>query len=65
MKVHRTTSELHDTIEGYKTLVKEQRREIWQLKQVVSENEINKNLLHGYKKVIEDLQNRLNKVNVR
>ena len=51
--------------EGYKTLVKEQRREIWQLKQVVSENEINKNLLHGYKKVIEDLQDRLNKVNVR
>ena len=65
MKVHRTTSELHDTIEGYKTLVKEQRRQIWQLKQVVSENEINKNLLHGYKKVIEDLQDRLNKVNVR
>ena len=65
MKVHRTTSELQDTIEGYKTLVKEQRREIWQLKQVVSENEINKNLLHGYKKVIEDLQVRLNKVNVR
>ena len=28
-------------------------------------NEINKNLLHGYKKVIEDLQDRLNKVNVR
>ena len=65
MKVHRTTSELHDTIEGYKTLVKEQRREIWQLKKVLSENEINKNLLHGYKKVIEDLQVRLNKVNVR
>ena len=65
MKVHRTTSELLDTIEGYKTLVEEQRREIWQLKKVVSENEINKNLLHGYKKVIEDLQVRLNKVNVR
>ena len=65
MKVHRTTSELLDTIEGYKTLVEEQRKEIWQLKKVVSENEINKNLLHGYKKVIEDLQVRLNKVNVR
>jgi hypothetical protein len=65
MKVHRTTSELHDTIEGYKALIEEQRKEIWQLKQVVSENEINKNLLHGYKKVIEDLQDRLNKVNVR
>ena len=65
MKVHRTTSELHDTSEGYKSLVEEQRKEIWQLKKVVSENEINKNLLHGYKKVIEDLQVRLNKVNVR
>ena len=65
MKVHRTTSELHDTIEGYKTLVEEQRKEIWQLKKVLSENEINKNLLHGYNKVIEDLQDRLNKVNVR
>ena len=61
MKVHRTTSELQDTIEGYKTLVKEQRREIWQLKQVVSENEINKNLLHGYKKVIEELTDKLRK----
>ena len=65
MKVHRTTSELQDTIEGYKTLIEEQRKEIWQLKKVISENEINKNLLHGYKKVIEDLQVRLNKVNVR
>ena len=65
MKVHRTTSELHDTIEGYKTLVKEQRREIWQLKQVVSENEINKNLLHGYKKVIEDISKSGSKSNVR
>jgi hypothetical protein len=65
MKVHRTTSELHDTIEGYKTLVKEQRREIWQLKQVVSENEINKNLLQGYKKVIEDISKSGSKSNVR
>ena len=65
MKVHRTTSELHDTIEGYKALIEEQRKEIWHLKKIVSENEINKNLLHGCKKVIEDLQIRLNKVNVR
>ena len=65
MKVHRTSSELHDVIDGYKTVIEEQRKEIWQLKKVISENEINKNLLHGYKKVIEDLQDRLNKVNVR
>ena len=65
MKVHRTTLELHDVIDGHKAVIEEQRKEIWQLKKVVSENEINKNLLHGYKKVIEDLQDRLNKVNVR
>ena len=65
MKVHRTTSELHDVINGYKNVIEEQRKEIWELKKIVSENEINKNLLHGYKKVIEDLQDRLNKVNVR
>ena len=65
MKVHRTTSELHDVINGYKNVIEEQRKEIWELKKIVSENEINKNLLHGYKKVIEHLQNRLNKVNVR
>ena len=65
MKVHRTSSELHDVIDGYKAVIEEQRKEIWQLKKVVSENEINKNLLHGYKKVVEDLQDRLNKVNVR
>ena len=61
MKVHRSSKELQDTIEGYKQLVDQQKKEIWELKKVVSENEKNKNLLNGYKKVIEDLQTRLNK----
>ena len=61
MKVHRSSKELQDTIEGYKQLVDQQKKEIWELKKVVSENEQNKNLLYGYKKVIEDLQMRLNK----
>ena len=62
MKVHRSSKELQDTIEGYKQLVDQQKKEIWELKKVVSENEQqNKNLLFGYKKVIEDLQMRLNK----
>ena len=47
------------TIEGYKMLIEEQKKEIWQLKQVTSENEKNKNLLQGYKNVIEDLSSRL------
>jgi|TARA_A100001388_G_scaffold225969_1_gene177070 hypothetical protein len=61
MKVHRSSKELQDTIEGYKQLVDQQKKEIWELKKVVFENEQSKNLLSGYKKVIEDLQTRLNK----
>ena len=61
MKVHRSSKELQDTIDGYKQLVDQQKKEIWELKKVVFENEQNKNLLNGYKKVIEDLQMRLNK----
>ena len=55
MKVHRSSKELQDTIEGYKQLIEEQKKEIWQLKQIKAENEQNKNLVEGYKRVIEDL----------
>ena len=61
MKVHRNQNELQDTIEGYKALVEEQKKEIFELKKIVSENEKNKNLLQGYKKVIEDLSIKLRK----
>ena len=61
MKVHRSNQELQDTIEGYKMLLEEQKKEIWELKQIASENEKNKNLLQGYKKVIEDLSAKLRK----
>ena len=63
MKVHRSSDELYDTIEGYKTLVETQRQEIFELKKIVSENEKNKNLLQGYKKVIEDLSIKLRQKN--
>ena len=36
-------------------LIEEQKKEIWQLKQIRVENEKNKNLVEGYKRVIEDL----------
>ena len=62
MKVYRNQDELQDIIEGYKTLVETQRQEIFELKKVVSENEKNKNLLQGYKKVIEDLSIKLRKI---
>ena len=61
MKVHKTTSELQEIIEGYKTLIETQRQEIFELKKIASENEKNKNLLQGYKKVIEDLTIKLRK----
>ena len=61
MKVHRSNKELQDTIEGYKMLLEEQRKEIWKLKQIASENEKNINLLQGYRKVIEDLSSKLRK----
>ena len=47
------------TIEVYKMLIEEQKKEIWQLKLIASENEKNKNLLQGYKNVIQDLSSRL------
>ena len=46
---------LQDTIDGYKMLIEEQKKEIWQLKQIKAENEQNKNLVEGYKRVIQDL----------
>ena len=37
MKVHRSNQELQDTIEGYKMLIEEQKKEIWKLKQTASD----------------------------
>ena len=59
MKVHRNSQELQETINGYKLLLEEQKKEIWELKQIASEYEKNKNLLQGYKNVIQDLSSRL------
>ena len=59
MKVHRSSQELQDTIGGYKILIEEYKKQIFELKQISSENEKNKNLLQGYKKVIEDLSAKL------
>ena len=48
-----------DTIKGYRFLVEEQTKEIWEYKKLLSDNEKNKNLLQGYKSVISDLSNKL------
>ena len=55
----RRIDELEEALDGYVQLVVMQKNEIWGLKQIQSENESNKNLLQGYKKVIEDLSNKL------
>ena len=39
MKVPRSSEELREIIEGYKTLVEEQKKEIWTLKKISQENE--------------------------
>ena len=65
IKVHRSNQELQDAIEGYKELVKMQRQEIYDLKKFESENIKLKNLLQGYKKVIEDISKSGSKSNVR
>ena len=59
MKVHKSSQELQETIEGYKMVIEEQKKEIFKLKQIASENEKNKNLLQGYKNVINDLSSRV------
>ncbi len=65
MKVHRSNQELESALEGYKELVKMQRQEIYDLKKFESENIKLKNLLQGYKKVIEDISKSGSKSNVR
>ena len=65
MKVHRSSNELQDTIEGYKDLVKMLRAEIQELKHYKSEVIKLGNLLQGYKKVIEDISKSGSKTNVR
>ena len=65
MKVHRSSQELQDTLEGYKELIKMQRQEIYDLKKYKSEVIKLENLLQGYKKVIEDISKSGSKSNVR
>ena len=53
--------DLEDINEGHRKLKQELRKELQYYKQKCSEHEKDKNLLQGYKKVIEDLSTRVNK----
>jgi len=55
----RRIDELEEALDGYVQLVIMQKNEIWGFKKIQSENESNKNLLQGYRKVIVDLSNKL------
>ena len=49
----------HQSFALEQQLIEEYKKQIFELKQIASENEKNKNLLQGYKKVIEDLSAKL------
>ena len=55
----RQIEDLKETIKGYDFLLSSLKKEVFESKKISSENESNKNLLQGYKKVIEDLSNKL------
>ena len=55
----RRIDELEDTLKGYDFLIASLKTEIFEAKKISSENESNKNLLQGYRKVIEDLSAKL------
>ena len=51
--------DLEDINDGHRKLNQESRKELQYYKEKSSEGESHKNLLQGYKKVIEDLSNKL------
>ena len=51
--------DLEDINDGHRKLNQELRKELQYYKEKASEGESHKNLLQGYKKVIEDLSNKL------
>jgi hypothetical protein len=55
----RQIEELKQTVKGYEFLVGVLKKEVFNFKKISSENEKNRNLLQGYKKVIEDLSAKL------
>jgi soluble cytochrome b562 len=50
---------LHHTIKMYQQILRDAQKQIYYWKKFSYENEKNINLLHGYKKVIEDLSAKL------
>jgi predicted RNase H-like nuclease (RuvC/YqgF family) len=51
--------DLHDTIQMYQQILRDAQKQIYYWKKFSYEDEKNKNLLQGYKKVIQDLSAKL------
>ena len=60
-QLNKRIRDLEDINDGHRKLNQELRKELQYYKQKCSEHEKDKNLLQGYKKVIEDLSTRVNK----
>ena len=60
-QLNKRIRDLEDINDGHRKLNQELRKELQYYKQKCSEHEKDKNLLQGYKKVIEDLSTRLSK----
>ena len=58
-QLNKRIRDLEDINEGHRKLNGELRKEIHYYKEKCSEHEKDKNILQGYKKVIEDLSNKL------
>ena len=61
MKVYRNSKDFSSIIEGYKTLVKMQKQEIFELNKYKSEVIQLQNLINGYKQIIAELTDIINK----
>ncbi len=60
-EVDKQIKDLHLTIQMYQELLRDAQRQIYYWKKFWYEDQKNKNLLQGYKKVIEDLSIKLRK----
>ena len=61
LDLERQIDELRLTIKAYESVLRDAQYQIHYWKQFRSKLEITENLLHGYKKVIEDLSSQLRK----
>jgi predicted RNase H-like nuclease (RuvC/YqgF family) len=60
-KLQLQVRDLQHTIQMYQQILRDAQKQIYHWKEFSYENEKNKNLLQGYKKVIEDLSIKLRK----